>query len=611
MTTEVLSKSNTQPVQKWNHRRNETSIEVVKKLADSHHGPSQFLGDALQTFYQDKGFNPEAVDFLKNDGSLGILMSRLVFRFYNTDTEHPNFSAFTNTSSPEIHAQYSYLGTDFENYDIDRAYSKGGNYSQRTHSNRIPEHFYGYNGDRVLEPIAGQGASRIFDSKELGLSDEVRDIFAKTPVTVLGAGAAGVLSAAGLKSIGFQDVTLLDKSDEIGGIWTQPNVRAGTINTPFRVSFNGITMESVTTSSPKNDRVDGGWRTVYGNRGSGRFPEGGEVINHFLNQVAKEYNLKPTKGKVKQIIPGDLHHTIDIDTPHGLTTINAPLVINALGAARALPPSHDGHMTTTTPEAAGKRWQKQFSDEELIKLSEKSSQGQHVVLIGAGNSTWEDVGAFQRFNRTSEQKINYMVLTHFRGGALIDPTRTTQLTQEPVPQNFDKASVDKRKDTSKYGSVFRDLSNSDLTGIAADVPWVNTAFETTLRSGRLLPDIVSWKKDGDYIVAVNNKGLEHKIPVSLVCTNIGFGNDPETVRNMGAIVTDEYRGSIAADYDGEIQSNPEEIGRNRLQPGYLAIGSLLKSVYRPNAQVIGGIQFNLPDLLFTSAMRAVEYNLQK
>jgi hypothetical protein len=110
--------------------------------------------------------------------------------------------------------------------------------------------------------------------------------------------------------------------------------------------------------------------------------------------------------------------------------------------------------------------------------------------------------------------------------------------------------------------------------------------------------------------AIDVRGNEYSFKADQLATNIGYGNDPAVMNAMGATVIDEYKGSIAVDYDGEIQKKPGTKGRERVYPGYFGVGSILKSDWNPNAQVMGGIMHKVYDICFTASVRAVEKHVR-
>lgn len=568
------------PTPTWSGR--DPAIFSAKQIGGYALRSPDAIAHSIGVSFQDKGFDPDAINFLGAHNSLGELTSRFLGRLVPQDGAYERLLS-NGAGSDKI--QYdgseavSYTGSENENRRIDQAYKDINHYS---------------NSNKDWNPVdrnsvSGFGATPYFNSQETRLSPEVKDVLAGTPVVILGAGAAGILTAYGLSEMGFSDITIIDKKKDRGGIWAQKNVREGTINTPFDLRFNKLYVPRAS-----HDFVKGRPALWQRNR-----PEGGEVNYDFLQKAFENSGAKIIEGQVKSVVPSDLHHTVEFDSSEGPQSIVAPIVINALGATSPLNPSHESRMTTRTPLQAGRRWQKQFTDAELKQL-----KGKQVVEIGLGNSSMEDAA------QLLEAGVDFAILTHMNRRAIADPKARTDL----VVRNDGKSSY-KSGDSdnpSKYGSVFRNFEVLDLSNVAGDLAWVNNTFMAARNSGRIYPEIVEWARDEKTkkVHAIDVRGNEYSFKADQLATNIGYGNDPAVMNAMGATVIDEYKGSIAVDYDGEIQKKPGTKGRERVYPGYFGVGSILKSDWNPNAQVMGGIMHKVYDICFTASVRAVEKHVR-
>lgn len=65
------------------------------------------------------------------------------------------------------------------------------------------------------------------------LEKEVADKVASVPIAIIGTGAAGIITSAVLRDMGFTGITHFEKRKDTQGIWRQDNVAAGTKNNPF------------------------------------------------------------------------------------------------------------------------------------------------------------------------------------------------------------------------------------------------------------------------------------------------------------------------------------------------------------------------------------------
>ncbi|MDE1833957.1 MAG: FAD-dependent oxidoreductase [Candidatus Micrarchaeota archaeon] len=496
----------------------------------------------------DKGISSTAVNALAGEGRLGQLVQDLILRVDNGAVGELINSAVNAFPMDKI-SGVTYHGSETENMWIDLAIKHGKNWRSDT------------NGRRTK---SGMGATPLFSLDKYDYNLLGGTNISKTPIIVIGAGPAGLMATAQLIRMGFdrRNITVIDKSGEYGGIWNQRNVYEGGINSPYEFNFSGIYLESA--------------------------PASGRVAKDFLSMIRHNNNL-PTvvKGKVVEVIPSDLNHVVSSMEDGKLVTRTAALVINAIGNGLPLNPNRPGHMTTDTPGNAGIRWQK------ILQAGEASGEkvrGAKVVLIGLGNSTAEMLMQIQELNEAG-YGIDYRVLTHYPANAVCNPT-------EEVVMN------------GKAYRVYRDLSIPNLTKYEGDLEEPRRAYERALYEGRIISDVSHWNMGEGKIHVVAN-GSEMALECTTLFTLIGYGHYPETLRRMGMKVTDEYKGTIATDYDGEVH-RPEPIKdngnrRNYIYPGYFALGAVAKTDSNPNAIVMPGIMHRMYDMLFTAALRAQEY----
>ena len=423
----------------------------------------------------------------------------------------------------------------------------------------------------------GRGSARVFSSREFRLPRYDR-LLKHTPIVILGAGAAGTMVARLLVNVGYLSVSVLDQTGRYGGIWNQPNVRGGSKNNPFSFNFEGLYVSEA--------------------------PGPGETITRFLEKVVEPshgYFLRPLpavkKAKVLRVEPGDLHSLVTYSDETGQHTLLAPIVINTLGLGRPLPPSRGGVMTTDMPAyEAGIRWQQVLDERQARALD-----GKTLVFIGLGNSTAEMLVQIQQFNRRLGLNIRYKVLTHYPSSSLAQPD-TTVVWRE------------------KLYRLYRDTRLPQLTRLAGDLREIERAF-VQARDSRIpeleeiVPEVTHWtitKANGIKTLTITQaSGSTRAFHFDQLYTLIGYGHRPEELEALGMQVTDPYLGSIAYDYDGEIQRAVGAIGRERVWPGYFGLGSLLKTTHNPNAQVIPGVIYRLSDTLFSVIIRSTEYGLRQ
>lgn len=419
------------------------------------------------------------------------------------------------------------------------------------------------NGDR--RKYSGEGATRIFKTEGLARQLISSRAFLNTRIVIIGGGPAGIMMTRGLIEHGFdkKNITVLDARGEYGGIWNQKNVSEGSKNNPFKFDFMGETLEPA--------------------------PGTGKSVNDFLGILVGEHSRKglpvPVKGNVLAVIPGDLDHNVLYKASDGsIKSISAPIVVNAIGNGKPLNPNREGHMTTNTPENAGIRWQTIINE----KMAERY-KNKRLIFVGLGNSTAEMLVQINQLNKKGFN-IDYRVITHYPKEAILDPEKEVEINGK------------------KY-KVFRDIKIPNLTKWEGDLPEAREAYHQALKENKIVSDVKHWDmKDGVFTCEGSNI---FRFNCEQLFTLIGYGHKASDLGLMGMYVTDPYLGSIAYDYDGEIQRNPGAFGRDRIFPGYFGLGSILKSPTNPNAVVMPGIMHRMYDQLFSIIVRAKEYELSQ
>lgn len=505
---------------------------------------NQFLSGDFSDILADKGFSEQLYKLLRLDNyKVARLAYAMILR--------------------QIPKRYSYL------YGSRSHPAENLDYMARQVANLKPEGRTSYRGtseenvsiDRAIKdstdkaaPLrakAGNGATPIFRNLAGGTEFSLLN---NVPALILGGGPAGILAARALGNLGFQKIQIIDKHGELNGIWRQPNVSGLSKNNPFRIQF-----------MPRN----------FVERSVNAAPGPGSSIVKFLTLISHDYygSFKVTKGEVTRIYPGDLSHLVFVKTPTGVREFNAPIVINCMGGGSPIHPNDPKHMAT--PSNAGIRWQRKITVEEARLLA-----GKTLGFIGLGNSTAEMMVQLERF-RASGIQIDYKVYTHHPHSHLMEP--------------------------EKFG-IFRDIKEPNLTKLAGDLPEIRAAYWQAMANHRIRGGIHFWDYDKhNKMLLVKSPGVyESEQPCEQLYVLIGYAQEPQFLEACGMLVTERYKGIIAADYDGEVQRFPGINGRPRVHPGYFALGAMLKSSSNPNAEVIPGIMHRLYDLSFSAALRGLE-----
>jgi hypothetical protein len=542
-----------------------SSIATLKENGFRH----SVITEHLSHFLADKGFGPVAEQlFVSPDGKW--FLSQLLGQFLLL---LPPYEAASTKLRQSIAAglcgepRFSYFGTPQENAEILQSLTSRGDDQDEDDS-------FQDSPGQALE--VGRGVARHFSLRGFHLGRRgLGAKMARTPIVFIGAGPATILLARTLCNAGFRHLTVIDPGGEYGGIWTQKNVRGASRNNPAPMMY-----EAVRTDAAPGD---------------------GEHVTQFLTALASPPAVlawrplpKIMRGKVTGVIPGDLGHVVFYKIGSKEYTIEAPIVVAATGQGKPLPPSRPGVMTTNTPQAAGIRWQQILTHEQATSL-----QGKTVVLIGLGNSTAEMLVQLLRFRRAGYD-IRIKVLTHYPRAAINAP-------------RF-RQSVD-----GKDYILYRRPDDGGLTALAGDLEEVRDAFidvrdENDPESMEVITDVEHWDlvkaaEEHPHMAVRQRSGRQRVFPADQVYTLIGYGHPEEVLRALGLFVLDAYAGTVAVDYDGEVQRALIAPGRDRVYPGYFAAGALIKSPLNDNAQVIPGMLFRLPNQLCSICLRAAEYAL--
>lgn len=345
-----------------------TAIAALKINVPDRISDFKDIEKMLAQLSADKGYSSRAILKLANsDNLLPYMVADLILRESNVFSGFNDFLLKTTFDS----AEPKYRGTPIENLSIDKSIKSSPN------------------KDSERRKFSGVGATRVFRTEGLSRQLLSARAFTNTQIVIIGGGPAGIMSARGLIENGFdgKNITVLDAKGEYGGIWTQKNVSEGSKNNPFKFEFMGETLDAA--------------------------PGSGESVNQFLDYLVSEYTRKslpaPVKGNVLAVVPGDLDHKVIYKSPDGsIKSINAPIVINAIGNGKPLNPNRESHMTTNTPENAGIRWQTMINE----KMAERY-RNKRLIFTGLGNSTAEMLMQVRELNKKG-YNVDYRVITHYR-----------------------------------------------------------------------------------------------------------------------------------------------------------------------------------------------------
>lgn len=542
-----------------------STVSIMPAIATLKDGEARFspplvgsLPGLLRSAFADKGIDPAVLAHFDSPHYSSFFLPLLIGQMLMRQQYPLHFPALAaSIEEMRLHSglpTYTYAGTEQENAVIDSAVA----------TSRDSDGFREY---------IGRGAARYFSLGAL-VRNPLDQAMRRVRIVILGAGAAGTLAARTLVNAGFENLLVLDQTGAYGGIWNQPNVLEGQTNNPFSFKYENLAV--------------------------GPAPRPGAHITRFLQDLATPpralgWRALPAvaKAKVLAVEPADLAHRVTYRDEAGEHTIIAPIVVNALGIGKPLPPSRPGVMETDTPTLAGIRWQQVWNQEQAEKL-----RGKNIVLIGLGNSTAEMLVQIQDLNAQG-YNINYRALTHYPQDALDFPYRR----------------VDRRGGTYR---LYRDTSVSGLTSLAGDLHRIDRAFlqardSSDPQRAEVLSEVTFWSIAQGIgrtrtMFARRADGSVRTFPVDQLFTLIGYGHRADELTALGLLGTDNYLGTIAADYDGEVQRASGAEGRRRLHAGYSLFGSMLKSRGNQNAMVIPGMLYRLPDWLSTVIWRCAEYS---
>jgi len=515
--------------------KHQTALSFLRRVASPYAGDQRaYIVPALREFFTMKDFPLEAL--VAPNTTINYAISECLFR---------RASDFISTSSSFIAASAStdlnitlpiskYLSTPEQNIDIDRSmtlHNKGGS------------------------SFIGIGAAASIVARAF-VEAPVRD----TPIGIIGRGAAGILTFAYLKKMGFRNIAIYEKKHDLG-IWAQPNVNRGTKNNPRTLNFNGDPALAQAAGDGTKDGIH---------------------VKNFLDLVSTN-NIPGFHEAEKRVIsviePGQLNHKIHFDDG----TRSFPILINAAGTGKprsyydSTRMAYDGH--SSGPSQAV-RWQQ-------AELSRDDMQGKRFLIVGLGNSAIEMIAQLNE-GRRKGINVDYRVATHYPRDSIYNPETTVSSRGRPF-------------------RIFRDLSAPDLTGFQGDLDRSRYDYYRALTEDRIIYDVRGWNVVGHGASFECQKGKRQNYSYDRLYVLTGYEQSEAQLEQWGITSKVEDGKHVPQyEYDGEFVTR-----YGNRHKGYFGIGALMDAPHNRNAVVIPGMMFRLPDLAFSVIMRAIEWNIEQ
>lgn len=542
---------------------------------------------ATASLLKSKNYNAQTIQKLIDDNSLNALIQNLLIKGIDE-----SINAGDHNGSVDMMKAYFKISLDFHSMGYEE-FAKIGDQLFQTYQGTAEQNqrilksiFEGKHLDPEFErdfeerKTAGLGTARIF---QRGIVKAMRGLlnyttdkkYLDTPIIILGAGPAGILTARTLTEIGYKNIQILDESGKFNGIWKISGVNKGTINNPFNINFLGIKLPASTGRKGSGSKLlrflD---QVIFGKKDM----NGRRMKNYFMQAMPKLI-----KAKVLSIKAGDLNHEVKYRDENGdEQSITTPILINSLGLGHPTDlMAENAPMKTSTPNKAGSRWQIKITERLAERLRDKN-----ITLIGLGNSTIEMLMQIQECNRKGFN-INYKVLSHYPQASVENPDQYIEFE-------------------GREYRVFRDLEKSNLVDLEGDIPAARKAYMKALKDGNIISDVVEWKHETESkITRIKlRSGKEEDIKTHQQLTLTGYKPSEEIFKAMNISLADD--GCPLYDYDGEVHNTQKD--KQRTFRGYSLIGAIRANKNEPNALVIPGIMDALPKLVFNTILRSIDYS---
>ncbi len=453
----------------------ETAIGLLKAYGANPLAKLPSLSSLISSWIKDKEFNPEVVMRLSLAGVFGRLMSHYFMGTLESNIDEDRH-VINNIGrnlihygkrTDRLHGLDRYNGERSQNFRIDHAFSESFKSATRF----------------------GQGSANRFTISvaALSLPTPVRQV----PIVIIGNGAAGILVKRTLSTVGFDNVTVFEKSSSLG-IWNNKNVYERSRNNPVALSWRDTILQSA--------------------------PGDGASVREFLRNLnSEDESILP----VKSVQPSQLNHKLEF---FGTTPSQQyPIVINCSGLGIPRPLSDDDRMTTNTSQTeAGERWQK--------TLDIGACQRKRFAFIGLGNSTAEMIRQIHDFQDKGAE-IDYRIMTHYPADSVNNP-------EDVIEDSY---------------RVFRDISVPNLTSWQGDLSASRYDYFRALRTGKIISSVRSWSRRKNSIVCTGALGRRTHFSADHLYTLIGY-HQPESYLTSQGIKVSGEDGCPLLDYDGEVQT---------------------------------------------------------
>lgn len=386
-------------------------------------------------------------------------------------------------------------------------------------------------------------------------------------ILYVGAGAGSVIMAAycAVRGANPKNITLVDPSGAVGGIWNTEWGRSGGYNNPKELVFSNS--DQLPVKGPRH----GAW------------------MRHYIRGIAEHYledaplvqgtitNLQRTRRGHWQAQVNGGEHALDADAvmlgtgaPHPRRIDGARFFSNLDEVARTVRPD----------QLILERFQRTLTDAEL-------RSGRPFVFIGLGNSTAAMIAQIQNYEDIYQVKVPYYIATDYPQTSLDYP----------------------RQAHAGWKSVFRDPPHGYLTGYSGDLKRDFLSYHRALQEGRIIPSVRELRFDPGTSYLSLRGPVRRTIPEPHVFGLIGTHRDARLFRAAGALSRGVLRRERSApcirSSDGAVYTH-----RDGFMSQLYVAGAASTAPNNPNSGVIPGIQAQAPATLLTMAVRRLAQQMQ-